>query len=86
MFSHMHLRGKDMTFTAHLPDGKKNTLLIIPNYNFSRQIPYRWEPGKMRFPKGTKLECAAHFRQFDVQSVQPGCRRYRSARRRHITK
>jgi thiol-disulfide isomerase/thioredoxin len=61
MFSHMHLRGKDMTFLAHLPDGKKDTLLIIPNYNFSWQIPYRWEPGKMRFPKGTKLECVAHF-------------------------
>ena len=32
MFSHMHLRGKDMTFTAHLPDGKAETLLVIPNY------------------------------------------------------
>jgi hypothetical protein len=57
----MHLRGKDMTFSAHLPDGKKDTLLIIPNYNFSWQIPYRWEPGRMRFPKGTTLECVAHF-------------------------
>ena len=61
MFSHMHLRGKDMTFAAHLPDGKDNTLLIIPNYNFSWQLPYRWETGKMRLPKGTRLECVAHF-------------------------
>lgn len=68
MFSHMHLRGKDMTFTAHLPGGKRDTLLIIPNYNFSWQIPYRWEPGKMRFPKGTKLECVAHF---DNSSFNP---------------
>ena len=61
LFSHMHLRGKDMTFTAHPPDGKTETLLIIPNYNFSWQIPYRWEPGKKRLPKGTQLECVAHF-------------------------
>jgi thiol-disulfide isomerase/thioredoxin len=61
MFSHMHLRGKDMTFTAHLPDKKTDTLLVIPNYNFGWQLPYRWEPGKMRLPKGTRLECVAHF-------------------------
>jgi hypothetical protein len=61
LFSHMHLRGKDMTFTAHLPDKKSETLLVIPNYSFSWQLPYRWEPGKMRLPKGTKLECVAHF-------------------------
>ncbi len=61
MFSHMHLRGKDMTFIAHAPDGKKETLLIIPNYNFEWQIPYRWEPGKKRFEKDTRLECVAHY-------------------------
>jgi hypothetical protein len=61
LFSHMHLRGKDMTFTAHLPDKKSDTLLIIPNYSFSWQVPYRWEPGTKRFPKGTRLECVAHY-------------------------
>jgi peroxiredoxin len=61
LFAHMHLRGKDMTFTAHAPSGQSETLLIIPNYNFSWQIPYRWEPGKKLIPKGTRLECVAHF-------------------------
>jgi hypothetical protein len=61
LFSHMHLRGKDMTFTAHLPDGTDETLLVIPNYNFEWQIPYRWEPNTKRFPKGMRLECVAHF-------------------------
>ncbi len=61
LFAHMHVRGKDMTFTARLPDGKTDTLLIIPNYNFSWQIPYRWQPGQQRLPKGTRLECVAHF-------------------------
>jgi hypothetical protein len=61
LFSHMHLRGKDMTFNAHLPDGKTDTLLIIPNYNFAWQVPYRWESGKKTLPKGTRLECIAHY-------------------------
>ncbi len=61
LFSHMHLRGKDMSFTAHTPDGQKETLLIIANYNFGWQLPYRWEPGKKRLAKGTRLECVAHF-------------------------
>jgi thiol-disulfide isomerase/thioredoxin len=68
LFSHMHLRGKDMTFIAHHADGKDETLLVVPNYNFEWQIPYRWETGKKTFAKGTKLECIAHF---DNSSFNP---------------
>ena len=59
LFAHMHVRGKAMTFTAHTPDGKSEPLLTIPNYNFEWQIPYLWEPGKKRLPKGTRIECVA---------------------------
>ena len=61
LFVHMHVRGRDMTFRAHYPDGKSETLLVVPNYSFDWQIPYIWEPGKKRFPKGTKLEVVAHY-------------------------
>lgn len=61
VFAHMHLRGKDMSFTATAPDGTRDPFLIIANYNFEWQIPYRWEPGKKAFAKGTKLECVARF-------------------------
>jgi hypothetical protein len=61
LFSHMHLRGKDSTFTAHYPDGKSETLLCMPNYSFGWQLSYVWEPGKRQFPKGTKIECLSHF-------------------------
>jgi thiol-disulfide isomerase/thioredoxin len=61
LFSHMHLRGKDTTFIAHYPDGKAERLLVLPNYSFDWQLSYRWEEGKQRFPKGTKLECSSHF-------------------------
>ena len=61
MFSHMHLRGKDMTFFAKYPDGTVETLLAVPNYSFDWQMSYRWDVGKKKFPPGTKIECIAHF-------------------------
>mgnify|MGYP001017862235 CR=1 FL=1 len=60
-FSHMHLRGKDMLFNAIYPDGKEETILAIPNYNFDWQMNYRWAPKTKKFPKGTKIHCLAHF-------------------------
>jgi hypothetical protein len=61
LFVHMHLRGRDMTFRAIRPDGTSETLLVVPNYNFDWQMPYRWKPGAVRLPKGTRLECLAHY-------------------------
>ncbi len=61
MFSHMHLRGKDMTFIAHTPQGENETLLTIPNYHYGWQQNYRWEPGTKKFPKGTRIEVIAHY-------------------------
>ncbi len=61
MFSHMHLRGKDMVFKALYPDGTAETLLAIPNYNFDWQMAYRWSPGQKHFPAGTKIEVTAHY-------------------------
>ena len=61
MFCHMHARGKDMTFLAHHPDGKKQTLLEIPNYNFEWQHGYEVKPGDVKLPKGTRLEAIAHY-------------------------
>jgi hypothetical protein len=71
LFAHMHVRGKDITFLAHYPDGKTETLLVIPNYNFDWQMPYRWEMGKMRFPKGTRLECVAHYDNSPFNAYNP---------------
>jgi thiol-disulfide isomerase/thioredoxin/mono/diheme cytochrome c family protein len=68
MFSHMHLRGKDMTYRAIYPDGKEETLLVVPNYNFDWQQSYRWPENTIKFPKGTKLEVFAHY---DNSSFNP---------------
>ncbi|HEY2251864.1 MAG TPA: hypothetical protein VGH74_12415, partial [Planctomycetaceae bacterium] len=61
MFSHMHLRGKDMTFIAHTPQGENETLLTIPNYHYAWQQNYRWEPGTKKFSQGTRIEVIAHY-------------------------
>ncbi len=60
-FAHMHLRGKDITFRAILPDGSSRTLLEIPTYNFDWQQSYEVAPGTCRLPKGTRVVARAHF-------------------------
>ncbi|MGH9936836.1 MAG: thiol-disulfide isomerase, partial [Blastocatellia bacterium] len=36
-FPHMHLRGKDMTYTLTYPDGRREILLSVPRYDFHWQ-------------------------------------------------
>jgi hypothetical protein len=57
---HMHVRGKDMTYTAHYPDGTSEVLLSVPKYDFNWQITYELATPK-RLPKGTKVEVVAHY-------------------------
>jgi len=61
MFSHMHLRGKDMVMNASYPDGNEEVLLAIPNYDFNWQMSYRWSQGTKKFPQGTHIKVDAHF-------------------------
>jgi peroxiredoxin len=61
LFAHMHLRGKDMRFTAVTPGGTRETLLLVPNYNFEWQQSYRWHTGKVSFTKDTRIQVDAHF-------------------------
>jgi len=57
---HMHLRGKDFKYTVVYPDGRSEVVLSVPRYDFNWQLVYRLaEP--LALPKGSKLECVAHF-------------------------
>lgn len=56
----MHLRGKDFKYDVVYPDGKTETVLSVPKYDFSWQSNYRLEK-PLKLPKGTKIECLAHF-------------------------
>jgi hypothetical protein len=57
---HMHMRGKDMTYTAKYPDGRTEVLLSVPKWDFNWQITYQLAEAK-RLPKGTEIEVVAHF-------------------------
>ena len=61
LFTHMHVRGRDMEFLADYPDGKRESLLLVPNYSFDWQIPYLYTPGAKQVPKGTKLTTVSHY-------------------------
>ncbi len=51
---HMHLRGVSAKYVATYPDGRTETLLSVPDYDFNWQSVFRFkEP--LRVPKGTKL-------------------------------
>lgn len=57
---HMHLRGKDYRITAQYPDGRVETLIQVPHYDFNWQTTYFLaEP--LLLPAGTVLNCLAHF-------------------------
>ena len=70
MFTHMHVRGRDMTFIAEYPGGQRETLLQIPNFNFEWQLAYEC---RNRLPAGTKIEAIAHFdnSKFNVYNPDP---------------
>ena len=57
---HMHLRGKDFEYRLVYPSGVTDTALKVPNYSFSWQLGYD-EARPITVPKGTRMECTAHF-------------------------
>ena len=60
LMPHMHLRGKDFEYRVVWPDGKADTLLRVPRYDFSWQSNYRLTK-PLDLPAGTRIECTAHF-------------------------
>ena len=52
---HMHYRGKDARYELVHTDGRRETLLVVPHYNFNWQLQYRFaQPVLME--KGSRLE------------------------------
>jgi hypothetical protein len=60
LFPHAHLRGKDFRYELARPDGKKDTLLWVPRYDFLLDEFYRFEK-PLRFEKGSVFECTVHY-------------------------
>jgi hypothetical protein len=60
LMPHMHLRGKAMEYKVFYPDGKTETLLNVPAYDFAWQTNYVLKEPK-RLPKGAKIMVTAYF-------------------------
>ena len=67
---HMHYRGTDFTFVAHYPDGKTETLMTVPRWDFNWQTVYELET-PVDIPAGTKVECIAHYDNSKDNPVNP---------------
>jgi len=71
MFSHMHVRGRDMEFLATYPDGREESLLLIPNYSFDWQMPYLYAPGTKTLPIGTQITTRSHYDNSAFNAYNP---------------
>jgi thiol-disulfide isomerase/thioredoxin len=71
LFTHMHVRGRDMTFYANGPNDQSEILLQIPNYNFEWQLGYEIAPSTKLLPKGTQVKAIAHFDNSDFNPYNP---------------
>lgn len=60
MHPHMHLRGKDMTYTVTYPDGRSEIVLRVPRFDFGWQTDY-WLAEPLALPKGSTMHVSAHF-------------------------
>jgi hypothetical protein len=67
---HMHLRGKSMRMDVTYPDGRTETLLNVPQYDFNWQITYR-AAAPIFIPKGTRLKIDARFDNSPNNRVNP---------------
>ena len=57
---HTHVRGKRWEYQAIYPDGRTETILSVPKYDFEWQTDYIYkEP--LRLPKGTKIHATAWY-------------------------
>jgi len=57
---HAHLRGKDFKYAVVYPDGREETLLSVPKYDFHWQLAYDLAT-PLKLPAGSKLIVTAHY-------------------------
>ena len=57
---HGHLRSKDFTYKVVYPDGREQTILTVPKYDFRWQLAYQLET-PLHLPAGSKMVVTAHY-------------------------
>jgi hypothetical protein len=57
---HAHLRAKDFSYMVYFPDGREQTVLTVPKYDFRWQLAYELQTPLM-LPAGSKIVVTAHY-------------------------
>lgn len=70
MLAHMHVRGKAFKFELITADGKTETLLDLPNYDFNWQLRYDLKQPRI-LPRGSKVRITAIFDNSKGNSANP---------------
>jgi hypothetical protein len=71
---HMHYRGAGARYTAEYPDGTREILLSVTNYDFNWQFRYEFAPPK-RVPAGTAIYVEGAFDNSRSNPANPDPRR-----------
>ncbi len=69
-FPHAHLRGKSFEYRAVYPDGRTETLLRVPKYDFFWQLDYKLAK-PLKLPPGGKIEVTGWFDNSPNNSANP---------------
>jgi hypothetical protein len=70
MLPHTHVRGKRWSYEVTFPDGRKQTILSVPNYDFEWQTDYVFkEP--LKLPRGTTLHATAWYDNSPTNKSNP---------------
>ena len=81
---HFHLRGKAMEVEAILPDGNRQLISYVGNFNFNWMTNYIYaDDAAPVFPKGTVIHVSRLLRQHDGEQEQPGSGAVGRLRRPH---
>ncbi|WP_020475487.1 redoxin domain-containing protein [Zavarzinella formosa] len=67
---HMHLLGKEIELTVTLPDGKEESVIKIPEWDYNWQEMYALKT-PMKLPKGTVLRTRATYDNSDSNPLNP---------------
>ncbi|MFL2874819.1 MAG: hypothetical protein ACJZ79_03815 [Pseudohongiellaceae bacterium] len=70
MGPHMHYRGKAMRYELEFPDGEREVLLWVPDYDFNWQFLYEYEEPKF-IPEGSKMHMSWWFDNSEGNRFNP---------------
>jgi hypothetical protein len=59
-YPHGHLRLQDMTYVVTYPDGREETILSVPKFDFNWQLVYEWAQ-PIHVPAGSTLKVIGHY-------------------------